>query len=43
VYAALAYYHANPDEIDAALAEDDRVIAALEREGQRRAASRVPA
>jgi uncharacterized protein (DUF433 family) len=43
VYAALAYYHGNPDEIDAALAEDNRVIEALEREGQRGSATRVPA
>jgi uncharacterized protein (DUF433 family) len=28
VYAALAYYHANREEIEAALAEDERVIEA---------------
>jgi uncharacterized protein (DUF433 family) len=29
VYAALAYYHANRDEIDADLAEEDRLFEAL--------------
>lgn len=29
VYAALAYYHANRDEIDADLAEEDRLFDAL--------------
>src|SRR5690348_2984993 len=32
VHAALAYYHANQDEIEAALSADDQAIEALERE-----------
>jgi hypothetical protein len=32
----LAYYHANQDEIEAALAADDRTIEALEREQETR-------
>lgn len=34
VYAALAYYHANREEIDADLAEEDAFISALERGGR---------
>jgi uncharacterized protein (DUF433 family) len=32
VYAALAYYHANRDEIDADIAADEALTAALERQ-----------
>jgi seryl-tRNA(Sec) selenium transferase len=42
VHAALAYYYANRDEIEASLAMDDRAIEALERE-QRAPAQHVVA
>ncbi|MBI3971943.1 MAG: DUF433 domain-containing protein [Chloroflexi bacterium] len=43
VYAALAYYHANRDEIEASLAEDERAIEELERAGRERSGNCVPA
>jgi uncharacterized protein (DUF433 family) len=38
VYAALAYYHSNREEIDAELADDDRLYDQLKREGEERRA-----
>jgi uncharacterized protein (DUF433 family) len=43
VYAALAYYHANREEIEASLVEDDRAIEELERVGRERRGIRLPA
>ena len=42
VYAALAYYHANRDEIDASLSEDDRASEELAQADRAHAPSRVP-
>jgi uncharacterized protein (DUF433 family) len=43
VHAALAYYHANRDEIEASLAGDERVIDALERGSRTHVSGRLPA
>lgn len=41
VYAALAYYHANREEIDADLAEEDALTAELERQHGRSADAHI--